>query len=323
MTKQDNSAVRYRHEYVKHFKKNFLSILVYPVAFVTISVIVTICAVLIINPMAKNCASIRECNYDYAVESQNKSLDCRRNYKLENLVTFLNADNRINVNTYLSSDVNNGVISLNNSLKSDEVAVSKQIADRLGVKEGDRLQVDLPIYDMPATYHVKEIIPYVSDYYKIDDNKYFAVAFLGYDEKIERYTNGKYVFFLTDSEFEQFSQSYLDYDQKYYVRGELGVIENKVRICTAVILCVMFLIACIYHVKISKIIKSEVIKYLKDSFPISVIKKFYREAAMFVSITRRNKTKTFEITIYMFNKYSAFCERYVESFFDIVKFSAF
>ena len=207
MTKHDQFAARYRYENVKHLQKNAFPILLYLIAFMIISVTVTFCAAAIIDPITKNCSSIRECDYDYAVESQNKSLDYRQNYKLENLVTFLNADKRINVNTYLNSDVNNGVISLNNSLKADEAAISKQIADRLDVKVGDQLQVDLPIYDTPAIYHIKEIIPYISDYYEIDDNKDFAVAFLGYDEKIENNTSGKYVCFLTDSEFEQFTRS--------------------------------------------------------------------------------------------------------------------
>ncbi len=276
MAKQDHSAGRYRYEYVKHLQKNAFPILLYLIAFMIISAAATLCTAAIINPLTNNCTSVKECNYDYAVESQTKSFDYRQNYKLENLVTFLNADNHINVNTYFSSDVNNGVISLNNSLKSDEVAISKQIADRLRVKVGDQLKVDLPIYDAPSTYQIKEIIPYVSNYYKIDDNKDFAVAFLGYDEKIESNTSGKYIYFLTDREFEQFTQSSLDYDQKYYVYGELEALANKSNVYIAVILCVMFSIACIYHVIISKIIKCEVIKYTKDGFSLNIVRGFYK-----------------------------------------------
>lgn len=276
MAKQDNSAGRYRYEYVKHLQKNAFPILLYLIAFMIISAAVTLGAAAILNPLNKNGSSIKECNYDYAVESQNKSLDYRQNYKLENLVTFLNDDNRINVNTYLSSDANNGVLSFNSTLKADEVAISKQIAERLDVDVGDQLQIDLPIYDTPSTYHVKEIFPYVSDYYKIDDNKDFAVAFLGYDEKIESYTRGSYVFFLSDSEFEQLSHSSLDYNQKYYVHGELEALANKAKAYTAIILCIVFSIGCLYHVIISRSIKREVIKYLRDGFSLNVVKGFYK-----------------------------------------------
>lgn len=276
MAKQDNSAGRYRYEYVKHLQKNAFPILLYLIAFMIITAAVTLSAAAIINPLTKNVTSIKDCDYDYAVESKNKSLDYRQNYKLENLVTFLNTDKRINVNTYLSSDTNNGVMCFNNVLNADEVAISRRIADRLGVDVGDQLQVDLPIYDTPSTYQVKEVFPYVSDYYKIDDNKDFAVAFLGYDEKIESYTRGNYVFFLTNSEFEQLSQSSLNYNQKYYVHGELKALANKVMAYTAIILCIMFSIGLLYHVIISRCIKREVIKYSKDGFSLNVVKGFYK-----------------------------------------------
>lgn len=276
MAKQNNSAGRYRYEYVKHLQKNASPISLYLIAFLVISAAVTISAAAIINPLTKNSTSINECNYDYVIESQNKSSEYRQNYKLENLVTFLNADKRINVNTYLTSDTNNGVIKLNNDLKADEVAISSQIADRLGVVVGDQIQVDLPIYDTPSTYRVKEIFPYISDYYKIDDNKDFAVAFLGYDEKTESNTRGKYVFFLTENEFERLSHSSLDYDQKYYVHGELEALAGKVKAYTAIILCILFSIACFYHVIITRIIMLELIKYSRDGFSLNVIKGFYK-----------------------------------------------
>lgn len=275
MAKQNNSAGRYRYEYVKHLQKNAFPILLYLIAFMVISAAVTLSAAAIINPLTKNGTSIKVCNYDYAVESPNKSLDYRQNYKLENLVTFLNADKRINVNTYLISDANNGIISFNSTLKADEVAISRQIADRLGVLEGDQIQVDLPIYDTPSTYLVKEVIPYISDYYKIDENKDFAVAFLGYDEKIESNTRGKYVFFLTDSEFEQLLNSSLEYDQRYYVHGELEALADKVKAYTAIILCILFLITCFYHVIITRNIMREVKKYSRDGFSLNVIKRYY------------------------------------------------
>lgn len=283
MAKLDHSAGRYRYEYIKHLQKNACPILLYLIAFMIISAAVTLCAAAIINPLTKNCTSVKECIYDYAVESQNKSHDYRQNYRFENLVTFLHANKRINVNTYLCSDANNGIINFNDFLKPDEVAISRQIADRLRVGVGDQLQIALPIYDTPSTYHVKLILPYVSDYYKIDDNKDFAVAFLGYDGKIESNTRGKYVSFLTDREFDQFIHSSFDYDQKYYVQGELKSLSNKSNVYTAIILCVMFSIVCIYHVIITKFIKREVIKYSKDGFSLNVVKGFYKADHVFYS----------------------------------------
>ncbi|MBO5320556.1 MAG: hypothetical protein J6B01_12240 [Ruminococcus sp.] len=284
MAKQNHSAGRYRYEYVKHLQKNAFPILLYLIAFVIVSAAVTLCAAAIINPLTKNCTSVKECNYDYAIESQNKSHDYRQNYRLENLVTFLNDNKRINVNTYLCSDDNNGIINFNDFLKPDEVAISKQIADRLRVGVGDQLQVALPIYDTPSTYHIKVIFPYVSDYYKIDDNKDFAVAFLGYDEKLESNTRGKYIYFLTGGEFEDFTHLSLDYDQKYFVQGELEALARKSYFYTAVILCIMFSFACAYHIIISKFIKREVIKYSKDGFSLNVVKGFYKADHVIYSV---------------------------------------
>lgn len=283
MVKQNRSYVRYRCEYLKHLKKNTYPILLLMIVFMIISAAVTLCAAAIINPLTKNIASIKKCRYDYAVESQNKSSDYRQNYKLENLVTFLNSNKRINVNTYISSDIDNGIISFNDSLKADEIAISRRIADRLGVHEGDSLQVLLSIYDTPVVYYVKEIFPYVSDYYKIEDNQDFAVAFLGYNKKIESHIRGKYVFFLTESEFEQFSHTSLDYEQRYYVRGELEELTHKVERYSIGFVFGIFAIALIYHMFILKLIKCEVIKYSKDCFSLNVIKMFYNADHMFYS----------------------------------------
>ncbi|SDA32113.1 hypothetical protein SAMN02910447_03496 [Ruminococcus sp. YE71] len=107
-------------------------------------------------------------------------------------------------------------------------------------------------------------------------NKDFAVAFLGYDGKIESNTRGKYVFFLTDSEYEQLSHSSLDYDQKYYVHGELEALADKVKAYTVIILCILFFIACFYHAIITRSIMREVIKYSRDGFLLNVIKGYYK-----------------------------------------------
>lgn len=275
MAKHNNSAERYRYEYVKHLQKNAFPILLYLFTFMMISAMVTICAVAIVNPLTKNINNLRKLNYDYVIESQSMISEFRQNYKLDNLVTFLNADKRINVNTYLSSDTNNAVLSFDDALEANEVAISKQIADKLRVREGEQLQIALPIYDSPSTYYVKKIIPYISDYYEIDKNKDFAVAFLGYDKKIESHTSGKYVYFLTDSESKHFAQSSIDYNQKYYVRGELDSLNNKANIYTAIILGAFLIIICIYNVIISKLIKNEVSRYLNDCFPLKVVKWYY------------------------------------------------
>lgn len=128
MVKQRSSAYRYRYEYVKHLKKTVFPISLYLIAFVAIMTLIIFISVLTVNPLVNNRKYIESCNYTYAIESQSKNQNYRLNFKLENLVTIHNGGKRINVNTYLYSNNDNGIYRYDGDIKANEVIISQQIS---------------------------------------------------------------------------------------------------------------------------------------------------------------------------------------------------
>lgn len=273
MAKPNSSAGRYRFEYIKHLRKNILPIAVYLIVFIVLSLVVLYAAFVTIIPLSNNCQSIKNSDYTYVIESQGKQTNYRQNYKLNNLVTLHSGNKRINANTYLYSD--NGIYKYDGVIESNEIIISQQIAAKLKVGKGEKIEIDLPIYDEPSQYYVKDIIPYVSDYYKVDENLDFAIALLGYDEKLESQISGKYITFLNDDEYRDFRSSSIEYNQRYDIHNELDDMKSKETLFTILFLFILLAIACIYHICITYTMKREIIKYCKDSFPLKVVKCYY------------------------------------------------
>lgn len=230
-------------------------------------------------PLERNYESICDSGYSFVLESDVRYDDFPCNYKLDNLVVIGNTDgSKINVNTYMTSSADNsfGKTDLSVQLSEDEVAISQKIAENLNVKIGDAVHLWLPYYEDEKLFTISVITPYVWDFYEVRDNLDFSVSCLAYSEDIENKANGKYVYFLNQSDYELFVSNNYSYSAKYDITNEMEQI-SIIQITGNTVLAVLIVIlSSLSYVLISKMITKECIKYVFNSYSFRFVKRMHR-----------------------------------------------
>ena len=128
-----------------------------------------------IVPIHSEKASLEKNERLYVAESVEKYPYEMSLLKKDGLVTFSNKHNKkMNGYLYMQSDSSlPPSVKLQVKLQEREIAISKKMATELGVSIGDTLSVDL---DIPIKeYIVKEILPYMSDFYGLEEKRDFSV----------------------------------------------------------------------------------------------------------------------------------------------------
>lgn len=271
---KDKNTVR--KEVGKHLRNNMSRSILYAFVFIAALLVIIGISILYQSPINRNISAIESLNCTSVIESNLCYSEFSCNYKMDNLITFCSMDNnRMNVNTYMDLD---GVSTILHDVKlsENEVAISKRIAEKLNVSQGDKVYLELPLYDESLEYTVAEIIPFVWDYYEVEDNRDFSVACIGYNQSIERKTLGKYISFLNTEQVEAYMDKEYSYSETFNIQAEKEQLRLKTVVCTTIIMSLLALIVAVYSVIFYRIVLREIVKYRMDNYAICFLKKLYR-----------------------------------------------
>ena len=272
-----NQTDRYFYtEYKKHFLKNFSPLFWYAVVFIAIATLILVGLKQYATPNLSNLKALNEGRYEYVVESSEKYEQFAGMYKLDNLVSVYNeAGKHYNVNYYMKNESATLDTFQETQIASGELVLSKKVANRIGVQTGDSVSVDLPISDEKSSFKIVEIMPFLNDFYNITENVDFSVAIIGYDKTFEEATTGKYVYFLSTDEMNQFLSDELSYKEIYEVSQERSQLEKKVKMAQWSACIIFLLISSAYLILINREIISESKKYYYDLAGVKFVKKIY------------------------------------------------
>lgn len=274
--KKNQTARYFCTEYKKHFFKNIIPLMCYAILFIVVNVLVLMGLKQYSIPNISNLKALHDGKYEYVVESSEKYEQFVGMYKLDNLVSVYNKDDKhYNVNYYMKNEY--ATIDNLQEIGVDlgELVLSKKVADKIGVRVGDFVDVDLPISDEKSSFKVIEIIPYLNDYYNVVENTDFSVAIIGYDEKFEKATSGKYVYLLSTDEMNQFIADELSYKEIYEISQECNKLEVKTKMAQWITYLVFVIISFFYVILINREIISESKKYYYDVVGVGAVKKIY------------------------------------------------
>ena len=277
MSIKKNQTTRYFcTEYKKHFFKNIFPLMWYELLFIVMNVLILMGLKQYSTPNILNLKALCEGKYEYVVESSEKYEQFAGIYKLDNLVSIYNEDGKhYNVNYYMKNEYATFDNLQEAGGDSRELVLSKKAADKIGDQTEDFVDVDLPILDEKSSFKIVEIIPYLNDYYNVTENTDFSVAIIGYDETFEKATSGKYVYFLSTDEMNQFLADELSYKEIYEISQERTKLEMKTKMAQWVMCIVFIIISFSYLMLIKREIISESKKYYYDVVGVGAVKKIY------------------------------------------------
>ena len=180
----NNNPVLENREIKKHIVKAVFPILIWGMLFCFILIVLNFAMLCyFIVPLTRNVDCL-EGQYSQVIVSNKLYPEYCSEYQFPELITVSSDSNkRINTNVYIPSEnVNNPMLDC--TLKSDEIAISEKVANKLNLSVGSRVYLDFSISEQPKEYSVVSIISYCWNYYDVLDNSDFSVVHIGYDENL-------------------------------------------------------------------------------------------------------------------------------------------
>lgn len=262
-----------KKEYRKHFCGMFSVLALYSCLLFICLAFVDIFLVYYIKPIQMETDSLESVGYHKVIVSNALENEYSPVRKLDNIITFSYDSKKMNANTYICSPSS---YYRAYNLSDGEIAISKKMADRLHLTEGDIVKAEYSIYDHQIEYSVKEILPYASDAYDVRNNQDFSYAIIGYDDNLTNKASGKYVYFMDDNQYADWMNRNLSYDSHYDIEDELVDLNSYLLILYGIYFVVMIVFIVIVTILMRKAVNSEILKYYYEGYPVSVVKLFDR-----------------------------------------------
>lgn len=259
------------NEYRKHIRALFTSILPLLGSIFACFVVWDVLFNLVVMPSIAEYHSLQEIGYSNVIVSSKQADAFPSLKKLDNLVTYRNEQGkRLNTNNYIQLEHS---IIPNEVLGVREVAVSEKMAEKLDLSVGSKVVANYAIFDEPIEYSVRAILPYLSDLYEASENRDFSFAVVGFDKELFNRTQGRFVYLLDGQTYNKYMSADNTYSEKYDIEKEVLSLRNRqlaLTITFSVILSIAYLLISIY---VHRIITSEVVKYYRDGFGPTDVRK--------------------------------------------------
>lgn len=254
-----------------HIKGMWKVLVPFPLALLLLFAVGNIIFAGYISPFFLEKESLKQNAFSCVFESSKQPQDDGQVLrKLNGLFTFTGPGSKqMNAHVYVQTGT---AFPIHNKLQAGEVALSEKMAEKLGATEGDNISVEFT-GDMPAAYRVKEILPYMSDFYDVRDSEYFSVGILGEDTAWANYIHSQWVYFVNEQKCQAFLQGEIPFSKSRNVKLEIEWLKSlwvwgNVACGTLLFILVGVIIAC-GHL----IICRETLKYYYEGFDTRVIKK--------------------------------------------------
>jgi hypothetical protein len=277
---------RYTINLVKnHFKRDTKTQLIYSGISLIILVLTTLILSSAINKYYAFYQSINQYRYQTSVEYINAIKENNLYYKFTDLSVL--KDNKSHMATvikYMELDdtTYNEISPINQStvisgayrkLKSNEIALSENIANDLKVKVGDQVSMKQGLSSTNSWYTVSYIYNYSIDFYAIDQGSNFGTILLGYDEAYYNRTKEKFVVFYEAYNHETHLKYFNDlYDYKYYDRID-DLKSNLLILAIYLLVYLIVLIGSIIGLNMinGRLLVADYHKYKKYGYPKQVV----------------------------------------------------
>jgi len=259
--------------YRKHLCGMFSILATYSGVLILCLAIIDIFLMYSIKPLHMEANSLEDMDYQIVIESNtcvNEYLPIR---KLDNIITFSSNKGAMNINTYISG-TSPYFDKLN--LSETEIVISEKMAQRLHLSEGDSITADYSIYDQPVEYKVKSVVPFMSDLYNVRSNRDFSYAIIGYDSNLAEKASGKFVYLMSDKQYDEWMNQELSYIAHYNITEEKETIKEYLVILYAVYFLLIAAIVLIINIFLRKAVNEEILKYYYEGYSVDIVKKYDR-----------------------------------------------
>ena len=225
-----------------------------------------------IVPIHSEKASLEKNERLYVAESVEKYPYEMSLLKKDGLVTFSNKHNKkMNGYLYMQSDSSlPPSVKLQVKLQEREIAISKKMATELGVSIGDTLSVDL---DIPIKeYIVKEILPYMSDFYGLEEKRDFSVGIMGKDSLLCDSVVCRFIYFFDEQNWES-TQQKISYKRKYVISSEKQSLDEEIFFKNVLWSTIMLFMSVIIFILGHTAVCKDTEKYCYDGFSSAYVKR--------------------------------------------------
>lgn len=258
--------------YWHHIKRMWGTFVPYFVWLSFLFIILDIFFVCIIVPKHLEKASLEKNERLYVAESEKKYPYEMSLLKKDGLVTFSNKHNKkMNGYLYMQSDSSfPPSVKLQVKLQEREIAISKKMATELGVSIGDTLSVDL---DIPVKQCiVKEILPYMSDFYGVEEKRDFSVGIMGKDSLLCDSVVCCFIYFFDEQNWES-TQQKISYKRKYVLSSEKQALDKEIFFKNVLWSTIMLFMSVIIFILGHFAVRKDTEKYCYDGFSSAYVKR--------------------------------------------------
>ena len=258
--------------YWMHIRAMWRGLIPFSVALLLVFIVGNIVFHSLVAPWYFEKESLKKNAFSYVFESKQKPQNYQKVLqKLTSLVIFEGPhQQQINAYMYIQSD---SPFPISDKLQQDEIAVSKKMASQLGVTVGDWITAQYMGDNPLKEYKVKEILPYMSDFYDVQESKYFSVAIVGNDALICSNMLCQWVYFAQEQDYQFLRQKNFSYHKRRDIKVEIETLTNTWVLGNIVWGCILGVLAGCVIVWGHIIICAETLKFYYEGFDANVIKR--------------------------------------------------
>lgn len=273
-----------KKEYISHLKRNFGKLFSLALVFLIIIVIFIPFLNSFSNQYYRNNKTLKSLNYDYVVESNNFINYNNTFYQLNDIAIISHNNKTQNVTVVAQTDSGYTLNNLKNKLKEHEIIISKQVANKLKVKEYDYIQINLGLWEESKTFKVVQIINYLNGFY-VDENENFPLVFVSNDNDLIKNTKGRYISLLSTNEKEKFILDNGSYLNIYSKQDSIKYLTTKEILLSLIPVVFELIVSVAFIYIINKFLNKESKKYFKNGFnPKEITKIKITDIMLFVIV---------------------------------------
>ena len=223
---------RLDYEYKKHLKNSYLNNLVRGGVCLLLNIVILLASNMLLAPLSDNIRSISCMDSSY-IESNQYYAEYKTECLFENLVSVSNESGVThNTNVYVEIPENRPIDSRldSESLESDEIIITENIAKSLNVSEGDILYLDFLFATDKKAYTIVRILPNTWNYFDLLDNYDFSLVHIGYDNELISNSSFRYVYSLNADDYESFFNNQYSYTKQHNTENEIKQLNQALTI---------------------------------------------------------------------------------------------
>ncbi len=258
--------------YKMHIRGIWDALVPFSVALVFLFIIGNIVFSNYITPFFFEKKFLKQNAFSCVFESNKQPQDYERTLrKLKGLITFMGGHNKqMNARVYIQTGT---AFPIDHKLQAEEIAISKKMAKKLDISKGDNVLAEF-ISDMPVkNYRVKEVFPYMSDFYDVRDSEYFSAVIVGQESTLANYIHSQWVYFTNEQKCQSFLQGEISFNKSKNIKLEIEELESVWVLGNVVWGMLLFILVGVIIVRGHFIICRETLKYYYDGFDAKIIKK--------------------------------------------------